>query len=78
MDFDHDDHADVVIATPASSSLEVFRGLGDGTFRARNVIATGGAPTAIIASPFNVSDLGIYIATARHVAIVRANRDRFN
>jgi Flp pilus assembly secretin CpaC/tetratricopeptide (TPR) repeat protein len=55
-DFNKDGFSDLAVVNMAANTVSIFLGNGDGTFKPPTTIATGGAPTSIVAAAFNPSN----------------------
>jgi type II secretory pathway component GspD/PulD (secretin) len=55
-DFNKDGFADLAVVNMSANTVSIFLGNGDGTFKPPTTIATGSAPTSIVAEAFNPSN----------------------
>jgi uncharacterized protein (TIGR03437 family) len=72
-DFNLDGHADLVVASAGSNSVQVLLGGGDGTFQSGFTYATGSAPVGIAIADFNgdgIPDLAVANSGSGNVSIL--------
>jgi len=77
-DFNHDGNIDVVVANSGESTLSLFRGNGDGTFKPAITISIGSDPVSVAAADFNGDgnlDLAVSLAGSAAVQLLFGNGD---
>ena len=77
-DFNADGKLDLAVVNQTDSTVSIFLGNGDGTFKARTDIPTGSSPTALAASDFNGDgklDLAVVNKNADTVSVLLGKGD---
>ncbi len=77
-DFNHDGNIDVIVANSGESTLSLFRGNGDGTFKPAITISIGSDPVSVAAADFNSDgnlDLAVSLAGSAAVQLLFGNGD---